>query len=194
MILTTLTQRLRSKRAQLAIALVTLTSLLTMLSVSFAVDITTITPDWQSPVGSSGAPSCLVVDNASSPVTVRYGDTNPLLPCAASPAQQSGFGFTAGSAGTFTNGTPFLLGELTHYNNQVFASSLLTGATLNFNFVSSSPVLPSISSTIALDETANNLSTCPYGDTAPCADRVTLTRRRWSSTTAWTIGSYKFSA
>ncbi|MCA0454207.1 MAG: carboxypeptidase regulatory-like domain-containing protein [Chloroflexi bacterium] len=166
---------LRSSSSRFIVILATLLSLLTILSEGFAVDVTSIVPQWQAPTGSSGAPTCLTTDNASTPVTVRYGDddlTNPPCPAA---SVQSGFGFTAGSTGTFTNGTPFILGQLTHFNNQVFASSLLTGARLNLTFTSNTPVLPPIDTQVALDETANNLSNCPYGDPQPCADRVTIT-------------------
>ncbi|MEP6988349.1 MAG: choice-of-anchor K domain-containing protein, partial [Chloroflexota bacterium] len=138
------------------------------MSEGFAVDVTAIVAQWQLPVGSGGAPTCLNVNNASATVEVRFGDndvTNP--PCPAT-SLQSGFGFTAGTTGTFANGTPFLLGQLTHFNNQVFASSLLTGATLALSFTSTVPVLPAINTQVALDETANNMATCPYGDSQPC--------------------------
>ncbi len=154
--------------------LVTFLSLLTFMSEGFAVDVTSITAQWQSPLGSSGAPTCVSVNNASSTVEVRFGDddlTNP--PCPATNVQ-SGLGFTAGATGTFTNGTPFLLGELIHFNNQVFASSLLVDATLNLSFASTLPVLPPISTEVILDETANNLSICPYGGSSPCSDRITI--------------------
>ncbi|MEO8395480.1 MAG: choice-of-anchor K domain-containing protein, partial [Chloroflexota bacterium] len=176
--MTTTTHRLRSTRIQFFIVLATLLGLLTMMSASLAVNVTAITAQWQSPTGSSGAPTCVTTDNASATVAVFYGDNdiNTANPCPPT-NQQSGFGFTSGATGTFANGTPFLLGELTHYNHQVFASSLLTGATLNFSFTSTAPVIlpTTISTSVALDETANNLATCPYGDTKPCADRMTIT-------------------
>lgn len=48
------------------------------------------------------------------------------------------------AAGSFADATPFLMGVLTHYNNQVFVSSLLTDATLDLSFTSTSPVLPAL--------------------------------------------------
>jgi len=162
-------------RNKLLIFTIMILALLTITSAGFAVNITSITPSWSGVVGSSGTPSCLYTDNTPPTVEVRFGDDNASPPCPANPNVQSGLGFTSGPTGTFTNGTPFLLGELTHFNNQVFASSLLTGASLDLSFASTSPALPAISTVVALDETANPLQTCPYGDTAPCADRVSIT-------------------
>jgi uncharacterized repeat protein (TIGR01451 family) len=165
----------RSNRAQLLIVIALVLGLLAIASAGFAVNITAITPSWSGVVGSSGTPSCLYTDNTPPTVEVRFGDDNAAAPCPGDPNVQSGLGFTSGPTGTFTNGAPFLLGELTHFNNQVFASSLLTGASLDLSFTSTAPSLPAISTLVALDETANPLQTCPYGDTAPCADRVTIT-------------------
>lgn len=169
------TKRLRAPRSRFVFVVAILFGLLTIVSASLAVDITAITAQWQSPVGSSGDPTCVNTDNASSTVTVLYGDNDVNFSSCPPTSQQSGFGFTSGTTGTFTDGEPFLLGELTHYNHQVFASSLLTGADLSFSFASTAPVMPAIDIAVALDETANNLATCPYGDTAPCADRMTIT-------------------
>ncbi|MCS7070073.1 MAG: DUF11 domain-containing protein, partial [Anaerolinea sp.] len=165
----------RSNRAQLLIIIALILGLLTVTSAGFAVNITAITPSWSGILGSSGTPSCLYTDNIPPTVEVRFGDDNATPPCPANPNVQSGLGFTSGPTGTFTNGLPFLLGELTHFNNQVFASSLLTGASLDLSFTSTAPSMPAISTMVALDETANPLQTCPYGDTAPCADRVSIT-------------------
>jgi len=169
-----LTGALSSHRARLLLVLALVFGLLALASAGFAIDVTAITPDWQSPTGSNGAPDCLYVNNLSSPVEVRFGDTDLTPPCPA-PSAQSGLGFAAGGVGTFTNGTPFILGELTHFNQQVFASSQLTSATLNLNIASTNPVTPAISTVVTIQETANNLVTCPLGDTPPCADQVSMT-------------------
>ncbi|MBL8146378.1 MAG: DUF11 domain-containing protein, partial [Anaerolineae bacterium] len=171
-----LTGALSSNRARLVLVIAVVVGLLALASAGFAINITAITPSWSAVTGSSGAPDCLYLNNLSSPAEVRFGDndTNPANPCPA-PGQQSGLGITAGANGVFTNGTPFVLGELTHFNNQVFASSQLTGATLNFAIASSAPVAPSISTAVTVTETANNLVTCPFGDTPPCADQISMT-------------------
>ncbi len=164
---------LTTRRARFFLGFALVLGLLAITSTGFAVAITAITPDWQSPVGSSGAPSCLYTDNTAPTVELRFGDTDLALPCPSSNLQ-SGVGFTSSPGGTYTDGTPFLLGELTHYNQQVFAASTVTQATLNLAFTSTNPVTPSITTTVTLNETPNNL-TCPYGDTPPCADQMSIT-------------------
>src|SRR5690606_3318424 len=94
---------------------------------------------------------------------------------------QSGVGFEGGTTSTFASGEPFVLGELTHYNNPVFASSLLESATLGLTINFSDPLYNGVfNTTVTLDETANNLNTCPYGDSQPCADRISIERQSFT--------------
>lgn len=147
-------------------------------SVLYAVTLSSVTPLWNNATGSSGAPTCLVSTSAGAEQQLRFGDNDFNAGCPADPAVQSGIGFEGSAGATFSSGQPFVLGELTHYNNPIFASSLLVAADLNLSIVLSDPATTqTLTTTITLDETANSLTTCPYGDTPPCADRLSLTRQ-----------------
>jgi uncharacterized repeat protein (TIGR01451 family) len=143
-----------------------------------ALTLTSITPAWSNITGTSGAPDCLTTPTVGAEVQIRFGDDDFSAPCPGSPNVQSGLGFEGGAGATFNSGQPFVLGELTHYNNPVFASSLLQSASLDLTVSFSDPVYNGVfSTTVTLDETANNLNTCPYGDTQPCADRISVERQ-----------------
>ncbi len=147
-------------------------------SVLYAVTLSSVTPLWNNATGSSGAPTCLVSTSAGAEQQLRFGDNDFNAGCPADPSVQSGIGFEGSAGATFSSGQPFVLGELTHYNNPIFASSLLVAADLNLSIVLSDPATTqTLTTTITLDETANSLTTCPYGDTPPCADRLSLTRQ-----------------
>src|SRR5579871_4647648 len=178
MLHTTSTRLLRSIPVRFFVILATVLGLLAVMSVSFADGgITSISGQWTAPTGSDGSnpPTCLNVNNSSATETVFYGATDAQLDCPPNTSTQSGFGFTGSTVNSFTNGTPFLLGELTHYNQQVFADSLLTGATLNITVNSSDVPMPPITTDVALDETPNNETPCPYGGSNPCADLMSIT-------------------
>lgn len=106
-------------------------------------------------------------------------------------AQQSGFGFQ-GSNGPITPAAlqPFLLGQFTHYNQQVYASDNSGWNDNPFNWVDLTVTVPvtcndgsaanppsfSFTPHFVLDETSNSANTCVYGDTGdtPCPDKVTI--------------------
>lgn len=154
-----------------------------------ALTLNSVAPGWSNATGGSGAPTCLTMFTAGTEVQVRFGDDDFNSGCPADPNVQSGFGFDGSSTATFSSGQPFVLGELTHYNNPIFASSLLQSADLNLNIDFGDPVYTgAFSTTVTLDETANNLNTCPYGDSQPCADRVTIGRQSF----LFTVGAANY--
>jgi len=107
-------------------------------------------------------------------------------------AQQSGFGFK-GESGPITPAAlqPFLLGQFTHYNEQVYASDDSGQSSTNnpFNWVDLTITVPvtcnddepanppsfSFTPRFVLDET-NNSRPCAYGSSGdtPCPDKVTI--------------------
>jgi hypothetical protein len=154
-----------------------------------ALTMNSVTPGWSNITGSSGVPSCLTSQTVGAETQVRFGDDDFNPGCPADFNVQSGFGFEGSGGLTFNSGEPFVLGELTHYNNPVFASSLLQSADLDLNVDFSDPVYTdAFTTTITLDETANNLSTCPFGDSQPCADRITVERQSF----LFTVGATEY--
>jgi hypothetical protein len=160
----TITQRKLALFAVLALLLVTT-------SVVFALDFDALTATWSNPVGSSGAPTCYNTSGG----TVLFGDDDAdHANCPpADPSVQSGFGFTSGGPANFASGEVFSLGQLTHYNNQVFADSLLEQIQLNLNVTFSDPAhVGDFTAPVVLQETPNLASPCPFGGGQPCSDRI----------------------
>ena len=152
-----------------------------IVSVVEGLTLTNVTPAWSGIAGGSGAPDCLNTPTVGAEVQIRFGDDDLSAPCPGSPNVQSGVGFEGGTTSVFTSGQPFVLGELTHYNNPVFASSLLEAANLDLTIDFSEPVYNGVfSTTMTLDETANYMNTCPYGDSQPCADRISVERQTFN--------------
>ncbi|MEO8606576.1 MAG: SdrD B-like domain-containing protein [Chloroflexota bacterium] len=150
-------------------------TLLLSSGVIYALTLNSVTSSWSNAVGGSGAPTCLVTTTVGSEAQVRYGDDDFNAGCPADPNVQSGFGFSGNSTTSFTNGQPFVLGQLTHYNNPIFAGSLLESVDLNLNVDLGDPLYTAaLTTTVTLDETANNLATCPYGGSQPCSDKVSI--------------------
>ncbi len=138
------------------------------------------TPDWTNPVGTAGPVTCLLEQTVGAEEQIRFGDDDLNgADCPADPSTQSGLGIegTNNGAVVFDSGVPFVIGELTHYNNSVIASSLLQAVDLDMTINFVDPAHTGVfSTTVFIDETANLLNTCPYGDTQPCADRISLNR------------------
>jgi len=125
-------------------------------------------------------------------------------------AEQSGFGFQ-GANGPITPAAlqPFLLGQFTHYNQQVFASDDNYNNNNPFNWVDltvtvpvscndgSAAVPPSFSFTphFVLDETSNKAGSCIYGDTGDtaCPDKVTIEFPTTNPTFTCSDGTYTVS-
>ena len=150
-------------------------ALLLSSSVIYALTLNGVNSSWSNAVGGGGAPTCLTTTTVGSEAQVRYGDDDFNAGCPASPNVQSGFGFDGNTSTSFTDGQPFVLGELTHYNNPIFASSLLESVDLTLNVDLADPLYnAALTTTVTLDETANNLSSCPYGGGQPCSDRVSI--------------------
>ncbi|MBZ0302303.1 MAG: carboxypeptidase regulatory-like domain-containing protein, partial [Anaerolineae bacterium] len=158
-----------------------------------ALTLNSVAPSWANPVGSSGPVTCQNFQTVGAEQQIRYGDDDANgADCPTDPTIQSGLGFEGtASPATFSSGTPFLLGEITHYNRNVIASSTLESVDLDLNIAFGDPVYSDVfTAALLLDETANFLNTCPYGDTQPCADRITLNR----TSTQFTAGGndYEF--
>lgn len=88
---------------------------------------------------------------------------------------RSGFGFDGADNVTFTPATPFLLGQFTHYNENIVTPLVpMQFVDLTVNFQSSTPAIDvQMSYTMRLDETLNT-GACLYGSTNNdlCDDRV----------------------
>ena len=172
----TLWTRLQHRNTGIALLFVFI--LLVSGSLTYALTLNTVTPSWTNAVGSSGGPTCLIPATAGAEAQIRYGDNDFTPGCPVDPNLQSGIGFEGNTGVVFANGQPFVLGELTHYNNPIFASSLLTAVDLNIAIDLTDPVYnTSVITTVTLDETANSLTNCPYGGTQPCSDRVSIARQ-----------------
>ncbi|MBZ0288932.1 MAG: choice-of-anchor K domain-containing protein, partial [Anaerolineae bacterium] len=165
----------RINRHRIGVVLVLAFLLLLSSGVIYALTLNGVTSSWSNAVGGSGAPTCLTTTTFGTEAQVRYGDDDFNAGCPADPNVQSGFGFDGNVSTTFTSAQPFVLGELTHYNNQIFASSLLEAVDLTLNVNLGDPLYnAALTTTVSLDETANNLATCPYGGAQPCSDRVSV--------------------
>jgi uncharacterized repeat protein (TIGR01451 family) len=156
-----------------------LLALLVLVTVVTALTLNSTTPTWSNPVGTSGPVTCLTTLTVGAEQQIRFGDDD-VDPgdCPADPNAQSGLGVEGTSTVVvFPSGEPFVLGELTHYNSSVIASSLLQTVDLNLNIDFGDPVYNDTYTTqLFLDETANFQNTCPFGDPQPCDDRITINR------------------
>ena len=106
----------RTNRKQVWVILILGLTLLLSSSVIYALTLNGVTSSWSNAVGGSGAPTCLVTTTVGTEAQVRYGDDDFTAGCPASPNVQSGFGFDGSPSTSFTNGQPFVLGELTPAN------------------------------------------------------------------------------
>ena len=88
-----------------------------IVSVAQGLTLNSVGPAWSSIIGTSGAPDCLTTPTVGPEVQVRFGDDDFAAPCPGDPNVQSGLGFEGGSLSIFNSAEPFVLGELTHYNN-----------------------------------------------------------------------------
>lgn len=124
-------------------------------------------------------------------------------------AEQSGFGFQ-GTNGPITPAAlaPFLLGQFTHYNQQVFATADGGQTSTNnpFNWVDLTVTVPvtcndgsaadppsfSFTPHFVLDETSNSAGTCIYGDPGDtaCPDKVTIEFPATNPTFTCSDGNY----
>jgi hypothetical protein len=143
--------------------------------------------------GSAGAPtacstSSAAIQNppgstAADENQVRWGNPSDNTSVDGS---RSGYGFNgSNSVGSITAGQPFFLGRFTHYNRPINASTSFTGTTLTVTVTglqcddNSAPTQGSTQSfvyTFVHEETNNNASPCPYGNSTGngCDDRVTV--------------------
>jgi uncharacterized repeat protein (TIGR01451 family) len=123
-------------------------------------------------------PTCLHYNNTPAVEDenqVAYGRSGSSCPPSLDLGQQSGFGFdgAAPPSATFDSADVFLVGELTHYNRPIIAEDKLSHVELRIDLAFIDPTIStSLTYTLQLDETPNNASPCPYGDTQPCDDMV----------------------
>jgi hypothetical protein len=102
-------------------------------------------------------------------------------------ADQSGLAFDGTNgvdpAPEYGEEVPFLLGKFCHINNPIQADNSFESVHLNMTltniecdpdalYVEAEPSTMTFDYLVYLDETVNDQSPCPYGDTAPCADRI----------------------
>ena len=108
---------------------------------------------------------------------------------------QSGLGFT-GSAGMGSFGSTLELGTLRHFNNPVGAIGLTVPQTVDLTvdlnlLIDRQSITRSFTYTLAVDETPDNLSPCPYSSlSASCPDAVS-----WQNTVSsngFTIGDREY--
>jgi len=124
-------------------------------------------------------------------------------------AEQSGFGFE-GADGPITPAAlvPFLLGQFTHYNQQVYPTDDggQSSTSKPFNWVDltvtvpvtcndGNPAIPpsfSFTPHFVLDETSNSAGTCIYGEPGdtPCPDKVTIEFPTTNPTFTCSDGTY----
>ena len=119
---------------------------------------------------------------------VRYGDpTDASCPGGdnweAEFAQQSGFGFDGvNDVADPAIQVPFLLGKFCHFNRPISADNAFEYVDLALtvdglvcdNGTTPVPSTMSFTRRFTLDETNNSASPCPYGDTQPCGDQVSI--------------------
>jgi len=143
-----------------------------------ALSLSSVDGDWSNAVGSEGGePVCLFYLEDR----VTFGTPNVLgiCPFFSDLSIQSGLEFTGSSATTIQPGNVFVLGELTHYNNQLFRANNLETVDLAIDLSFTDPdITTTLDYTVTLDETSNfpNNGICPYGDTIPCADALEITQ------------------
>lgn len=113
-------------------------------------------------------------DDPTNENVVRYGQPIGAMDCG-EPSFRSGFGFNGANTVTFSPGTPFLLGQFTHYNWNIETALVpMQFVDLTIDLQSANPpVTAQFSYTMQLDETLN-FGSCPYGSTNQelCDDRV----------------------
>jgi hypothetical protein len=140
---------------------------------------------------------------------VRYGVPSTEGSCDDTPNRtyyglQSGFGFDGvDNIGAINNPymeEPFMVGKFCHFNNQISSPANAMGY-VDLTFRVSSVRCPdntvptpddqlNYNFRFALDETTNNASPCPYGDSQPCGDMVTLSRTQsWDTFTCQVSGA-----
>ena len=142
---------------------------------------------------------------------VRYGVPTGESSCDDTPNRtyyglQSGFGFDGvdniGAINDPYMEEPFMVGKFCHFNNQIYTPGNGLGyVDLNFrissvrcpdNTVPTPDDLLNYTFRFALDETPNNATPCPYGDTQPCGDQVTLsTNQSWDTFVCQVSGAPK---
>ncbi|MFN3334011.1 MAG: choice-of-anchor K domain-containing protein, partial [Caldilinea sp.] len=113
-------------------------------------------------------------DDPTNENVVRYGQPIGAADCGEL-SFRSGFGFNGANTVTFAPGTPFLLGQFTHYNWNIETALVpMQFVDLTIDLQSANPPLTAqFSYTMQLDETLN-FGSCPYGSTNQelCDDRV----------------------
>lgn len=143
--------------------------------------------------GSAGAPTACSTSSAGvqNPPSSTTSDENQVrwgTPSGGSSSDgaRSGYGFNGSNAvGPIIADEPFFLGRFTHYNRPINATTSFTGTTLTVTLTGlqcdddSTPAEGGTQSfvyTFTHEETNNNASPCPYGDSTGngCDDRVTV--------------------
>ena len=156
-----LIRRLGSSLVLALVAIVALAAITTALGLTYA------DGEWHNVQGDSGLPTCLRYGNTPATDdenTVGYGyRSGTSCPPEGDPpdfSKQSGFGFDGADLLSFDAGESFLLGELTHYNRPILASSYLTEVDLlvTLDFGDPDPLLTTLTYTMQLDESPNNAS------------------------------------
>ncbi|HNS02454.1 MAG TPA: choice-of-anchor K domain-containing protein [Anaerolineae bacterium] len=147
--------------------------------------------------GPAGDPTNCSTSNAGiqngSPGSSTLADENQFrygTPTLGSGSQyRSGYGFNGNNnVGPITANQPFFLGRFTHYNKPIQANNVLTGIGLAVTLTdlkcddNSTPTEGSTQTfnyTFTHDETDNNASPCPYGDSTGygCDDKVTVSQQ-----------------
>jgi len=97
---------------------------------------------------------------------VRWGAAQGSLP--------SGLGFVATPPQTVQSGTPFSIGQLTHFNFPIAAGTFATQTTLQLAATVTATATHAVAVPVVLsiDETPNS-GTCVYPSASPCADAIT---------------------
>lgn len=126
-------------------------------------------------VGTDGVPApSYRVEFLTGGSEVRWG--RPVTP-----AGKSGLKFTGVGFSSFDVGEIFKIGTLEHFNNAI--SSAATAAELNITLNFSDPAISQVFNfAFGINETTNNATPCPAGDTAPCDDIITFPNAFPSST------------
>lgn len=121
---------------------------------------------WSNPIGGSNISYETIGDENQ----IRWG-----TPAGSRSAddENSGLGFTGVGVTPIVIESEFLLGTLRHFNNPVSLSTIVTSVDLVIALDLAGIGIKEFEFTFLIDETANSLNPCPYGDTQPCADAIT---------------------
>ena len=155
-------------------------------TVAPAVTLDSVTVIWDNPIGPgsalpgnvitrTGVGAGLAVDPAPQDTTeIRWGTAFPL---SALDTDKSGLGFDQffpPSTDVPTDGSPFQLGTLFHFNNPILLGTQLTSVdlTLGLTFGAAVPPTSTFKFRMLINETRNDASPCAEGGPQPCQDAI----------------------